>query len=662
MGLLSCFRGADDEDDTGVRYNPNNPFRSRNRNADGSSKLENRKEKDAEKSQTDNNLEMSQVNDDDDNVSVAAPPVPQVPLVKKKPPKNPPWKVKKIKIYDGLVPVGSVKVLAFKKKKCANLLALLSSITRDPKFYEEDPEVKVPMLLNFLDQFKAQMAYQKDLEPLVDFLEWEYEEEVKILDAMIANGEITFDGLWYLFKVDSRFITKEYDEPVGALVQTRYYEYSTFGSVFKITGNHITTNGRTLSYVGGVYPIFQFSGLRDISSLRVRPMTDDEHQYLHSRGLIFREIAAGSHYKQYTGNMFFSNTWSTEKFKATGRVMIDPVNFSRFNPDYKGQFFVHATAMNPNEYQFQEENNTNSNALKNIPDKTVFTCVPTIAGFSLTVKRWGQLHVKDIGNIKFDSNAYDILVMDPQRKQLVRSLVENSTQSFTDVIAGKGGGVCFLLHGSPGTGKTLTAEAIADLLERPLYSVTVGELGVTAKDLEGKLRQILELAWEWDAVLLIDEADIFLERRSHNDIKRNAMVGIFLRLLEYHQGVLFLTSNRVKSFDPAFHSRISVALHYEALDQKSRKQVFVNLMQAAKINSLTAAELNKLSEYELNGRQIKSTIRLAQSLAFTEGVPVRLDHMEKTVNIARQFQEDLLSDEVANEACNFQADPVKSFA
>ena len=43
-----------------------------------------------------------------------------------------------------------------------------------------------------------------------------------------------------------------------------------------------------------------------------------------------------------------------------------------------------------------------------------------------------------------------------------------------------------------------------------------------------------------------------LEKRTENDVKRNAMVGIFLRLLEYHQGVLFLTTNRVKCFGTPF--------------------------------------------------------------------------------------------------------------
>jgi len=646
MGFL-CFGQQTNEDEDVVRYNPNNPLRERNqrkieKEAKERAATEKGKGKGKAKEASGDSSSLKGDAAEDDVASIAAPPEPPAP--KKRPPKNPPWKVKNVKIYDGLVSVGAVKTLFFKKKKCVTLCNVLASITRHPTFYEEEPEIRLPLLLNFLDRFKQQVAYNNVLEPIVDYLEWEYEEETAVLDAMIANGEVLYDGLWYLFKLESRFITHEYDEPVGALVTTRDYEFNAFGGSFRVNGTHVTSNGRQLSYIAGSYILGSYSGLRDIKNLRVRPMTEDEHAYLHKRGLIFREVALGSHYKQYDGNMFFSSGWATEKFKANGRVMVDPTNFSRFNADYRAQFFVHATAPANDGYQ-----QANVNEMKEIPDKQVFTCVPTISGFSLTVKRWGQMHVKYLADIKFDSKAFDQLVMDENRKKLVKSLVENSSQSFTDIITGKGGGCVFLLYGPPGTGKTVTSEAIADLLERPLYSVTVGELGVNTRDLEAKLRQILELAWEWDAVLLIDEADIFLERRTQSDIKRNAMVGIFLRLLEYHQGVLFLTSNRVKSFDEAFHSRISVALHYEALDKESRSKVFENLLAAAGISGL---DTNKLGSYELNGRQIRSTIRLAQSLAFSEGVPVTMTHVERTVDIARQFQEDLASDVVANEPCN----------
>jgi len=154
------------------------------------------------------------------------------------------------------------------------------------------------------------------------------------------------------------------------------------------------------------------------------------------------------------------------------------------------------------------------------------------------------------------------------------------------------------------------------------------------------LREILELASTWNAVILIDESDVFLERRSENDIVRNAMVGIFLRLLEYHQGVLFLTTNRVNTFDEAFHSRISVALKYEDLDQPARQQIWKNLLSAAAIKGLDTQELSK---YEINGRQIRTTIRLAQSLAVSEGVDVNLNHIQSTVKVAQQFVLDLMN-------------------
>jgi len=256
----------------------------------------------------------------------------------------------------------------------------------------------------------------------------------------------------------------------------------------------------------------------------------------------------------------------------------------------------------------------------------------------LIVKKWGEIRIRNISQVIFDDRAYDKLVLPQDKKELIKALVLNSTNTFTDIIMGKGGGCIFLLHGNPGIGKTLTAEAVAELLHRPLYSVSVGELGTNTQTLETKLRDILDVASHWDAVILIDEADIFLERRTENDVNRNAMVGIFLRLLEYHQGVLFLTTNRVKCFDEAFHSRISVALKYNDLTDQSRELIWNNLLESAKITGLDTAALSK---HNLNGRQIRTTIRLAQALAYSEGKQVELIHIMRTINIAHQFAVDL---------------------
>lgn len=77
-----------------------------------------------------------------------------------------------------------------------------------------------------------------------------------------------------------------------------------------------------------------------------------------------------------------------------------------------------------------------------------------------------------------------------------------------------------------------------------------GDLGTKASELDQELQRVFELATSWKAIVLIDEADVFLEQRSLHDLERNAMVAVFLRHLEYYPAILFLTTNRVKTFDP----------------------------------------------------------------------------------------------------------------
>ena len=75
----------------------------------------------------------------------------------------------------------------------------------------------------------------------------------------------------------------------------------------------------------------------------------------------------------------------------------------------------------------------------------------------------------------------------------------------------------------PGCGKTLTTEAIAELLRKLLYAVMAGNLGITALEVERKLEGMLDLCSTWDALVLVDETDVFPETRSSTEIKRNAL-------------------------------------------------------------------------------------------------------------------------------------------
>lgn len=203
------------------------------------------------------------------------------------------------------------------------------------------------------------------------------------------------------------------------------------------------------------------------------------------------------------------------------------------------------------------------------------------------------------------------------------------------------------MHGPPGTGKTLTAEGISELLKCPLYMVSAGELGTDPRTLEAELQKILDIAHAWGAVLLLDEADVFLEKRTIQDIHRNALVSIFLRLLEYFQGILFLTTNRVETFDDAFQSRIHIALRYGELSQKAKKSVFkmfierVRVLEGVATMPFTEEDYNALARNNLNGRQIKNTIRTAQALAVNNNEPLSMVHIKRVLDVSNAFDRDL---------------------
>lgn len=177
---------------------------------------------------------------------------------------------------------------------------------------------------------------------------------------------------------------------------------------------------------------------------------------------------------------------------------------------------------------------------------------PLVLGFAFSEKLWLEFSLSGIKDITWNDEAYGSLVLPDDKKMTVRALVEShkfhAAKAIDDVVQGKGKGLVFVLHGPPGTGKTLTAESISELLRCPLYIVSAGELGTDPARLEGELQKILDIAHSWGALLLLDEADVFLEKREVHDIHRNALVSIFLRLLEYFQGILFLTTNRVETF------------------------------------------------------------------------------------------------------------------
>jgi SpoVK/Ycf46/Vps4 family AAA+-type ATPase len=195
---------------------------------------------------------------------------------------------------------------------------------------------------------------------------------------------------------------------------------------------------------------------------------------------------------------------------------------------------------------------------------------------------------------------------------LTRVFATAKEDLFGDLIKGKHGGVVVLACGSPGVGKTLTAEVYAEQTERPLYSLELGELGTNVTQVEEKLQRVFARMARWNAVLQFDECEIFLSQRG-DDLDRSAIVGIFLRLLDYYQGILFLTTNRPEVLDHAVLSRVMLKLVYPDLDHAARATIWRTMLLAAHL-TLTDGTVEELAGTAVNGRQIRNLTRLAKIL------------------------------------------------
>ena len=271
-----------------------------------------------------------------------------------------------------------------------------------------------------------------------------------------------------------------------------------------------------------------------------------------------------------------------------------------------------------------------------------------------------------IRDVTWNKNAFSNLVIDEDSKDLIRALVLNQVtgKKGADIISNKGNGLIMLLHGSPGTGKTFTAESVAELAERPIFPVTCGDVGTDPTTAEKYLNSVLYLGKIWKCVVLLDEAEVFLEQRTLSDLTRNALVSVFLRALEYYEGVLILTTNRVGTFDEAFKSRIQLALHYQTLGVSERKQIwrnfFTHLKSSDDADTIDIDDLEtyipELAEHEINGREIRNSISTARKLAQYKGKRMNYAHLKHSMKVMDRFnkyltglRQGLTEDEVAKE-------------
>ena len=235
------------------------------------------------------------------------------------------------------------------------------------------------------------------------------------------------------------------------------------------------------------------------------------------------------------------------------------------------------------------------------------------------------VHVQNLTEYKYKPELRTKLILPPEHRTLIDILTSKMDVLAKDIIEGKSGGTTILCMGASGLGKTLTAEVYSEVVGKPLYRVHSGHLGVCAESVEAALTSILRRAARWDAILLLDEADVYIRRRD-NDLQHNAIVAEFLRTLEYFDGLLFMTTNRVDDVDDAILSRCIAVIKYEVPPHDDALRLWRTLSTQFQAD-LSDEMIKELASSfpSSSGRDIKELIKLTSRFCSNSEAPLSMD-------------------------------------
>lgn len=296
----------------------------------------------------------------------------------------------------------------------------------------------------------------------------------------------------------------------------------------------------------------------------------------------------------------------------TGKVY-DVTNSVLFKPEHN--FWNKITELDfgspvaPKKVVIESELETQSHQQRYMRHNEAVIPLPFVRCFSLEMKKYVYVDIEDLAEYEFDTEAITRLVLPSNLQKILTTVFTAEGKLFADVVKGKHGGMVILANGPAGVGKTLTAEVFAEHTKKPLYVMEMGELGTSLQEVEKNLQRVFLRAARWKAVLLFDEADVFMAKRDNN-LERSAIVGVFLRLLDYYHGLLFLTTNRIDVIDQAFKSRITLKLDYPELNRESRLKIWENMLKLAGMKFKIGDDFDGIPDVALNGRQIRNMVRL----------------------------------------------------
>ncbi|KAI0540401.1 P-loop containing nucleoside triphosphate hydrolase protein [Xylaria digitata] len=477
-------------------------------------------------------------------------------------------------------------------------------------------------------------------------------ERTKILN-MISKGQITYLTAWVIFRPgDILFTTVMGRGWLKRCTKTVYEENTKIGPYFEVHCTYTDHNGKDVGVAASITRLIQKQHFGADNPANITELPIFPRKYIHGDTLDAEYEKRGEACLKFRG-------CSTQSYDGLAEYLKDPPwswwDYDMATADPIWLPYTETGRVVIDKATFQEDHASKTPGIVRAEPEPMF-CPPFVIGYSLAKKEWCRFLVTNLSPVKWKDDAWDKLILEEEQKLVLQALVTSHSypENARDQPEQKGKGLVVLLHGSPGSGKTLSAESSAELTHRALISTSMASLDTERMSFifERNLRRLLQYATLWKAIVLLDEADVFLEMREEKagNAERNALVAVFLRELEYFSGIIFLTTNRVETFDWAMKSRIHLALGFSQPDAPIQRQMWTQALETVPREDLGIEDIshaaNILAKRNLNGREIYNTLNTARTIATFERKKLLLEHLEKVLKVRDSFDKKLKQERI----------------
>jgi hypothetical protein len=244
---------------------------------------------------------------------------------------------------------------------------------------------------------------------LVNYIRDAYASKKQRLVSLQDSGEITFDLLWTLFKPNELVYGKCYGTDKRRCIRFKSGEVKKDDEgdeYFRVEGWYLDFDGKTFGEAVTAAGIWTFQGSQPIHSLRCFPLkyhpnAEEEKRELANRGRKCISLI-GTHHRQYKGKAFYIEKGKPAKLSVDGRIIVDPVLFREYNPNYtKPSVDELRKHTNSDMYIFDfaklfddpaekklDKVKSNGKEPAELKNDNLLICSPTVLGFSLNDKFW----------------------------------------------------------------------------------------------------------------------------------------------------------------------------------------------------------------------------------------------------------------------------------